>query len=277
MALILATLSSLIFGVADFAGALAARRVPAVTVVVGAHLTGLVGLSAVASLFAPGPPPAADLGWGVLAGLGGSVGIALLYHALATTPMSVTAPVAAVVGTAVPVVFGVIIGERPDPVAWVGMVLVIPALLLIPARGEAGSGSSMRALGLGSAVGVFFGLFGILISRTGDASGIWPLVAARATSVALMIGVALAWHRPVVPRRHAWPLACTAGLLDSAANVLFVLAVRMELLSLVAVIMAMYPASTVGLARIVLDERVHRTQVVGMGIAVVALILIAVA
>ena len=277
MPLIFATLSSVLWGVGDFAGALAARRAPAVTVVVGAHLIGLVGLAAAAPFFGDGFAPAADLGWGALAGLGGSIGIALLYHALAITRMSVTAPATAVVGTAVPVLFGLITGERPASLAWVGMVFAIPALLLIPARRRHGEASSVAALGYGVVVGVFLGLFGILISQTGSASGIWPLLAARLASVTLMAVVALTAHRPVVAPRPAWAFVVWAGVLDTAANVLFLLAVRAELLSLVAVIASLYPASTVVLARVVLGERVYLVQGIGMMLAVGAVALIAVA
>jgi drug/metabolite transporter (DMT)-like permease len=263
--------------VGDFAGALAARRSPAVTVVVGAHFTGLVGLAACAPFFGDGFAPATDLGWGALAGLGGSIGIAFLYHGLATTRMSVIAPVAAVVGTAVPVVFGVITGERPASLAWVGMALAVPALLLIPARRRDADPSSTAALGYGVVVGVFLGLFGILISQTGAASGVWPLLAARLASVTLMAVVALAAGRPVVATRPAWALVACAGVLDTAANVLFLLAVRVELLSLVAVIVSLYPASTVALARGVLGERINRVQGAGMALAVAAVALIAAA
>jgi len=275
--LLLAALSSVIFGVGDFAGGMAARRVPAVTVVVGAHLTGLLGLAVVAPFFGSGGPAASDLGWGVLAGLGGSIGVALLYHALARTPMSVTATVAALVGTAVPVLYGILTGERPASLAGVGMALALPALLLIPARGDAAGGRSLAGLGYGVAVGVFFGLFGILISRTGSSSGVWPLFAARAASVLLMSIVALGSRRPLLASRGARGLVAITGVFDTAANVLFLLAVRVELLSLVAVITSLYPASTVGLARVVLGERVGRIQAMGMVLAVGAVSLIAVA
>jgi len=274
--LLLATLSSLIFGVGDFAGAMAARRTPAVTVVVGAHLAGFVGLMAAAPFFGEGVPALTDLGWGALAGAGGSIGIALLYHALATTRMGVTAPIAALVGTAVPVAFGVVIGERPATLAWAGMALALPAMLLISAR-RSTDAPSLPAVVYGLVVGVLFGLFGIVISRTSSASGVWPLLSARGASVILMIAVARGSHRPVVAERRAWSLVSATGLLDTTANVLFLLAVRAELLSLVAMIMSLYPASTVSLARLILGERIRRVQGVGMGLAVAAVTLIAVA
>jgi drug/metabolite transporter (DMT)-like permease len=276
--LLLATLSSVIFGVGDFTGAMAARRSPAVTVVVGAHVTGLLGLAVAAPFFGDGFAPVQDLGWGIAAGLGGSIGVAVLYHALARTPMSVTASVAALVGTAAPVLFGVAIGERPAPLAWVGMAVALPALLLIPGgRRDASGRRSLAGLGYGTAVGLFFGVFGICISRTGSASGVWPLFSARSASVVLMSLVVLISRRPLVAPRAAVPWVVATGVLDSAANVLFLLAVRVELLSLVAVITSLYPASTVALARVVLGERVGRIQALGMVLAVAAVSLIAMA
>lgn len=277
MPLVLATIASLVFGVADFSGAMATRKAPAVTVVVGANISGLVALIAVAPLFGEGVSPLSDLGWGALGGVAGSIGIALLYHALATTRMGITAPATALVGAATPVAFGIAIGERPMPMAWVGMALALPAMLLLSRRHHENEVAPVRAVLYGVAVGVCFGVFGILLSRTGPASGVWPLVAARVASAVLMSAVAFGSRRPLVAPAAVWPLMVVAGLLDSGANVLFLLAVRVELLSLVAVIMSLYPASTVGLARVVLGERFSRHQALGMALAVLAVTLIALA
>jgi drug/metabolite transporter (DMT)-like permease len=113
-----------------------------------------------------------------------------------------------------------------------------------------------RAAWLGAIAGAAFALFGILISRTGSDSGMWPLVAARLASVAIIAVGALAWGRPLLTARVHWPLIAVAALLDLAGNVLFLLAVRRELLSLVAVIMSLYPAATLALARIFFGERI---------------------
>jgi drug/metabolite transporter (DMT)-like permease len=278
MPLILAALSSVTFGVADFAGGLATRRAPAITVVVGVNGIGLAGILVAAPFFG-GSPGAADLLWGAGAGMAGSLGLVLYYHALATTRMAVAAPVAAVVGAVTPVVFGVIVGERPVPLAWVGITLALPAVLLIGAGARetrAAHGPALAAF-YGVVTGTLFGLFGILLSRSAEGSGVWPLVTARLASSVLMIGVALIAGRPLIAARRVAGPVTVAGVLDIIANVLFLIAVRRELLSLVAVIMAMYPASTVALARIVLGEQVDRVQAAGMSLAVgaVALIMLA--
>ena len=266
MPLLLAGLSSFTFGVADFVGGFVTRRAPAITVVWGSHLVSLCAVVAVAPLFSDGLAGEAELGWGAAAGIAGSVGLVLFYHALATTPAAVVAPVAAIVGTSLPVVFGMIIGERPEPVAWLGMALAVPALVLLPS-GPRDRRLAARGVWLGVATGVAFALFGILISRTGTDSGLWPLASARVASLLLLTIAGPVLRRPLVAPRSAWPLIAMASLLDMAANILFLLAVRQELLSLVAVVMSLYPASTIALARVVLGQRMSGRQIIGLMLA----------
>jgi drug/metabolite transporter (DMT)-like permease len=274
MPLLLAALSSFAFGVADFVGGFATRRAPAVTVVWGSHLVSLGAVIAVAPLFSDGFGGEAGLWWGAGAGIAGSIGLVVFYHALATTPTAVVAPVAAVVGTGLPVIFGVMVGERPEPVAWLGMALAVPALVLLPS-GPRDRRSARRGVLLGVATGIAFALFGILISRTGTESGVWPLASARVASLVLLTLAGPILRRPLVAPRSAWPLIATAALLDMSANVLFLLAVREELLSLVAVIMSLYPAATIALARVVYGEQIAKRQILGLALAAGAMGLIA--
>jgi drug/metabolite transporter (DMT)-like permease len=274
--LFLAALSSLTFGVADFLGGLATRYAPALTITVGVNAIGLGGVG-VALVFVGGAAAPSDLAWGALAGICGSTGLVVYYHALATTRMSVSAPVAAVMGALAPVAFGVIVGERPAPVAWIGVGLALPAVVLIGAgarNSRAANASPGRAVLLGLTSGTLFGFFGIFLSRSAAESGMWPLAGARGAALLLIATVALSRGRPLVATGHPGRLMVTAGILDLVANMMFLVAVRLELLALVSVIMSMYPAATVGLARFVLHERVDRVQAVGMALAVVALALI---
>jgi len=278
--LLLAAFASVTFGVADFVGGFASRRVAAVTVVAGSQLVALVAIVAAAPLFSDGAPPASDLAWGFGAGMAGAVALAVFYHALATTRIGVAAPVAAVVSTLAPVLFGIITGERPAPLAWVGMLLALPAVLLLPASGrehvDDPSGTrGQRAAYLGAIAGLGFGMFGILISRTASESGMWPLAGARIGSLALMAILVPLVKVRFLPDRAAWPTVAAAGILDMSANMLFLIAVRQELLSLVAVIMSFYPVSTMLLARIVFGERTVRRQLAGLALAAVAVTLIA--
>jgi len=278
MPFFLAALSSITFGVADFAGGMATRRAPSLTVTTGVYTVGAVGIFFVIP-FVGGSASTTDLVWGALAGFAGSLGLVIYYHALATTRMAVAAPVAAVVGSLVPVVFGVVVGERPAAMAWVGVALALPAVVLIGTgnRATRAADTPARAVGLGLGSGVLFGLFGVFLSRSAEGSGLWPLASARVSATVMMVVITIIAGRALIATGVAGRLVLLAGVLDLFANILFLTAVRLELLSLVAVIMSMYPAATVALARIVLDEQIDRIQAFGMALAVAALTLIVLA
>lgn len=280
MAILLAVLASAMIGGADFLGGLTARRVPAATVVVTSHLSGLALVLAVAPFTGAEGPAAADVGWGAAAGTGGAIGLVLLYHALATTRIAVAAPAAALTGAIAPVAFGVLTGERPEPLAWSGVVLAIPALMLIPSgRGVDGEvlARSGRALAVGAAAGVAFGFFGIFLSRAGDASGLWPLVGARTASIPAISLLALGTRRPLLAAPPGLWWALGVGLVDMTANILFLAALQRGLLSLVIVITSLYPGFTILLARFVLEEEIARRQIAGLALAAAGIILISVA
>jgi drug/metabolite transporter (DMT)-like permease len=277
MAIVLAVLASAMVGGADFLGGLTARRAPAATVVLTSHLAGLALVLVAAPIVDPGRPPVADLGWGALAGAAGAIGLVLLYHALATTRIVVAAPAAALSGAVVPVVFGIAVGERPPTVAWLGVALAMPALVLISsARGLDGRmlEHGGRALVIGAAAGVAFGFFGICLSRTGDASGLWPLVGARLASIPTIALLALGTRRPLVAPPPVLWWALSVGFVDMAANIVFLMALQRGFLSLVVVITSLYPGFTILLARLVLHDEITRRQVAGLALAAAGIALI---
>lgn len=294
MAAVLAALSALTFGIGDFFGGLSARRLAAQLTTLTAQATGLVLLLVVATVVT-GDPTGGDVALGVGAGLCGGTGLILFYWAMAKGPMSVVAPVSAVMSALVPVLAGVAAGERPSPAATVGIVAALPAIVLIsrePTRVEAETTERrveatsgwvapswlVRLGGLpvvaATLSGVGFGLFFTLLSRSTDDSGLWPIVSARAAAVVLAV-VVVAVTRPGGGAREGVLLAMAAGSLDATANSFYLFASRQGLLSVVGVIGAMYPASTVVLARVVLRERLARHQLIGLGIAAAAIALIA--
>lgn len=280
MAVVLALAGALVYGLADFWGGLSAKRA-AVTAVVALSQVAGVAVLVPALLLLPGTPDRASLGWGAAAGLVGGLGLTLFYRSLADGTMSVVAPLTAVASAAVPVVGGLALGERPAPLALVGVVLGLGAVLLIGSDGGrlpswrdlVATRAAAGALAAGSAFGLFF----VLLSRSADASGLWPLAGARAAVLVLMAVLAVVFHRSLVPPAAAVPLVLAAGVGDMAANVLFLLAAREGLLSVSGVLIALYPASTVLLARWVLQERLARLQVLGLGVAAGAVSLIAAA
>lgn len=291
MALVLGLAVALTYGTADFFGGLATKANAAFVVVAVSQAWGLVVLAAAGAALGIGDPSGADLVLGGATGAAGLAGVGLLYRALAAGAMGKVAPVTAVGAAVLPVGWGLATGERPGPVALAGVVVALVAVSVVagggPAgQGAAGSGSAgsgpagaagagrgplVLAAGAGGAFGVLF----ILLAATSDASGLAPLVAARAVSVALVVATAALTRRSLRVAPGTGATVAGAGLLDMAANVLFLLAARRGLLSLVAVLASLYPAATTVLARVVLGERLSRGQLAGIALALAGLVLIA--
>ncbi len=289
MAALLALVSALCYGVSDFSGGLAARRVTATVVVLVSNTVSL-GLALLAVALLPGSAyRSTDIAWGAAAGAVGVVGVVLLYRGLAIGPMAVVAPLTAVLSAVVPVVVGSVRGERPGALAVTGVALAIPSMVLISRdRNQAAErrGASLdapprlhrAALFAALAAGVSFGGFFVLLAQTGQDGGAWPLVGQRAVSVLILVPVCavaalrgvqgLPWGRPML-------LAVVAGATDFSANLAYLLAAHRGLLALVAVISSLYPASTLLLARVLLAERLARPQVAGLVLAGAAVAMIA--
>jgi drug/metabolite transporter (DMT)-like permease len=276
MAALLALCSAAAYGVGDFCGGMAARRVPTATVVLWSHLLALL-LMVAAIPFVGGSASGADLLLGAVGGLAGAAGVGLLYKGLSVGPMSVVAPVTALLSAAVPAVAGVLEGDRPEVGVAIGMAGGLVAIVLVSAEGGGSlRPSDLRGLTFALGAGLGFGLFFVALSHTGDTAGLWPLLAARSASVTVMGGLALAGRIS-----RAWPaiearwFTVGASVLDITANLLYLLAVRQGLLSVVSVLAALYPVSTVVLARMVLEERFAHLQRLGMVLALPAAILMA--
>lgn len=282
MASLLALLSAATFGAGDFLGGLATRRSGfATTVVLLAHVVGFILLAILAPLFGLELVDN-DLLWGILSGLAGAIGLVLLYRGLAIGSMSVVAPVTALGSAVVPVVYGLARGERPGIWAMLGAALALLAIYLVsqPAEvkdraGSAGRLWSMPGLPEAVGAGFGFGLFFILLAETSSASGLLPLVAARSASVSALAILTLSLRRPFGVSRPAAPIVIAAGIFDAAANALFLAAARTGLLTLVAVLSALYPASTILLARVVLKERIGAIQQLGLATGLAGVVLIA--
>jgi drug/metabolite transporter (DMT)-like permease len=281
VALLLALVSALFYGTADFLGGLAARRSAALAATVLAQGAGLV-LVALALPFFPGEPPRwGNTLWGVGAGLTGGLGVALLYYGLAVGRVSVVAPVTAVCSIAIPVLVAMALGERPGLLAISGIALAVLSVGLISRQVEPEVTPSPgtprirdRSIVIALASGVAIGAFLVCLARAGTRSGLWPLLVARvASTVALAAAARVARVRLAVPRAVlALVLAC--GALDVLANALYLVAAGNGPLGLVATLASLYPASTVLLARLVLGERLRPVQSLGLACAAVAIVMI---
>ncbi|WP_326777277.1 EamA family transporter [Streptomyces sp. NBC_01445] len=275
IALLLALGSSLAYGCADFLGGLGARKAHVLrTVMVAAPASLAVELLLWPVLGASFSPAA--LGWGAASGVASAAAFALLYKTLAIGPMNVLSPVTALVSAALPVGVGLMQGERLGMAGLLGLPLALAAVVLVSAGHGAGSARPSRtalllALGAGAAIALQL----IFLHQAPSDSGMAPLVIGRAVSSAVTLVAAGIMHRRLGPEKPAYAMSAAAGVLDSLANLLFLLAARSGDLTVVAVITALYPAGTVLLARKVLAERIHRGQLVGLGTAAVAVSLLA--
>jgi drug/metabolite transporter (DMT)-like permease len=291
--------AAITYGVADFAGGLAARRAPVLVVTAVAQTAGLLALLPAVGLV-PGNLTLAAVAFGAAAGIAGAGGLLLYMRALAVGPMGVVAPLSAVIGAGLPLVAGLLGGEVLGPLGALASALALAAILLATAGTRRDAAASTGLL-LGLAAGVGFGLFFVGLNATPADSGLWPLVAGRVTSVTLLAGLVLRHHLPLPVRRFRARAAVGAGsaaaigtparqgtrslvmlmvscgLFDTAANVLFLIAVRLGDLGISAVVVSLYPVVVVLLARVVLDERLTRMQLGGAVLALAASALLAAA
>ena len=282
MIYLLALGSALLYGAADFTGGLATRRFATIPVVILSQFSGLVSLLFLLPLLPDTSPTRADMLWGAVAGLTGGVGVGLLYRALAVGTMAVVAPTTAVCAVAIPVVVSVLLGERPGPVAALGIGLGIVSIVLVSRqtlgeeRPTTGTGRGRLPPGVGIALisGVAIGFFFLALAQTRSEAGMWPLVASRLLSVVLFGITAMATRQSVRMPQRIVLLAGVCGIIDMLANALYLLAARDGPLSLVVTLSSLYPASTVLLARVILHERLNGWQISGVACALAAVVLI---
>jgi uncharacterized membrane protein len=279
---LLALISAVLYGSADFFGGLTARRANTVATVFVSQLAGLV-LILLALPFLPAATVLPrDWVWGVVAGLSGGIGVALLYRALAVGTMAVVAPVTAVCAAMIPVFFGFALGERFLPLTIAGIVLAFVAIVLVsqPRKVDRDDRESSErrslppGIGLALLAGVIVGIFFLSLARTTPAAGMWPLIAARITSIALFGIIALATGRTVLMSAPATTTAVVGGVLDMLANAVYMLAARVGPLSIVVTLASLYPAATVILARVVLREPLSLGQGIGIACALGAVAII---
>jgi drug/metabolite transporter (DMT)-like permease len=191
--------------------------------------------------------------------------------------MSVLSPVTALVSAALPVSVGLIEGESLSGLALGGMMLAFAAIVVVSGGTDTRAVRPSRtALALAFGAGAAIALQLVCLDQAPSDSGVAPLLVGRAVSSAVVLGAAFTLRRRLGDTRPSLPASAAAGALDSLANFAFLLAVRDGDLAVVAVITALYPAGTVLLARAFLAERIGTTQLAGLGLAAVAVSLLAV-
>jgi len=275
MAVLFALIAASAYGISDFVGGFASRRVSALNVLLVSYPVGSALMAAALPFFA-GPLSARTLAWSLAGGVAGLAGVALMYSALAIAPMNIISPVTALMSAAVPVLGGVLRGERPAALAWLGIVLGLIAVVFISRQpvDHPHPPPGWRPLLMAVLAGVGFGGYFICLASTDHNSGIWPVVISRLCSSALVLPLLLTVDRYVRPSSGVFGLAAVAGGLDAVANLAFLLASRHGLLSLAGVITALYPAGTVLLAMVILKERTGTVQRAGLAMAALSVVLL---
>jgi drug/metabolite transporter (DMT)-like permease len=273
--------SALVYGAADFLGGLAAKRISSVRVTAIVAVVGFVVMLALLPLIGGSFSPEAAV-LGALSGVTGSIAIVLLYACLAIGPMSILSPLTAVVSAIVPLTAGLLRGEQLSLIGYVAIGVALVAVVLVGFVPEKGAvRPSLRGLLMAVGSGAMIGAFLIIIDLTPDDSGLIPLVFNRATSSVIMfasVGVLILLGRAASSGwRAGLALAIACGVVDTAANAGLLLGLRIGELSIVSVLTALYPGGTIILAAVVLRERIAIVQYVGLGLAIAAAAMLALA
>jgi drug/metabolite transporter (DMT)-like permease len=263
--------ASLNYGIADFTGAMAARRTSALTVTFSVQLLGLVFLLPLMPLL-PGTFSVTAVTIGGISGAVGTAGLVLYLRAMAKGPIGVISPLAAASGAIVPVAWGsLVLGDELSALQLGGVLLALISVFVVAwVPGTAVGAAEPRAILTGLGSGVLFGAFFVALDATPADSGMWPLVGARVASALGILLLLRIVSRPAHPG-PALGLIALSSLSDMSANVLFLLATRGGLLSVSALLSSLYPVVALLLARRFIAERLHRVQAAGVIGALVAM------
>lgn len=258
---------ALLWGGADFAGGLAARCRSAVEVLVPVGVIGVIVLVPAGLAAGEAPPSASSALWAVLGGCAGAVGIAALYRALAEGDAAIVSPTAAVIGAALPVVLGVLSQGLPPASRLGGVLCGLTGIWLVSRSAPSCQEHLKRDLSRAALAGISFGCFFISLAQVAPGSLFYPLAIGKAASIA----VAVVYLRG---RWQGWAMgkaslpAFAAGVLDAGGNVTYMLARQLIRLDVAAVLVSMYPAITVLLARLIWGQRLGVRQWIGVGVCV---------
>jgi drug/metabolite transporter (DMT)-like permease len=264
------------WGVGDFLGGIASRRMAVVAVLAISQAIGLAGVLIWVLVAGEALPSITELLPAIGAGVAGLVGLAALYRGLAIGAMGIVAPISAaspVVGLSADAAQG----TYPAALQWLGIALVLVGIATLSREPSGGGGGGRVAAGVGLALfaALGFGLFVVGLDAGSDESAAWAVVAARATSASIAVVVALVLSTSLRPVPGTWPLLVGIGIGDTLANVLVAIASTHGSVGIVAVLSALYPIVTVLLARLFLDERLTASKRVGGVVAISGAVLVA--
>jgi drug/metabolite transporter (DMT)-like permease len=271
----LALAASLSWGIADFGGGIGARRAQILWVLVISQVAGLALVGTMALATQPQAPTGRELAWGVFGGAMGALGLAAFYRALAVGAMGIVGPISAT-GAIVPVVYALARGERPSVVQGVGIAVAVVGVVAASLEPLPEGAGRKLATGVGLALLAALGFGSALLglNRVSQAGVVWGTLTLRLTVVPLVLVAALLVRPSTARLRPLLPILVATGLFDTAANLLYGASARHGLISVVSVLGSLYPIVLVALAYFVLSERIARTQLAGVAVALAGVALI---
>jgi drug/metabolite transporter (DMT)-like permease len=274
MGILLALAAALLYGSSDFGGGVASRRLGSLRVaVVGSAAATVLAWATLILLGGPGPS-LRGVAWGLASGLAGGAGTLVLYRGLARGQMSVVGPLSAVGAAVVPVVAGVALGERPSLLSVAGVLVALPAIVLVAASGSV-RGKLGAGLLDGLAAGLAFGILFIGLAQAGRHAGLWPVASEQTGALVITLAVALKTREPLRMPLRAVGLPVLAGASGMAATLAYFYATHFSMLAIAAVLVSLYPGVTVMFARTLLHERFTPAQRAGLGLCALAVAAIA--
>jgi drug/metabolite transporter (DMT)-like permease len=264
--------ASLTWGFADFFGPLKGRTYGPLRVLFYVQIGGLVAIALIVGVRGKGPADSAAL-LAIPAAVSGTLGLYAYYRGMAVGAMSIVAPIAGI-SAIVPVIFGIASGDRPSAWQLFGMAFALGGVFL--ASREPGRGGPRFAAGVGLALLAALGFGGYFppMHAAGDADFWWASLIFRMTSTSVILAT-VALRRPSLGiARAQMPLLALIGIGDMLGNLLFAAASTSGLVSVTSVLASLYPIVTVVLARLVLKERVARSQEAGIALTLAGVALI---
>lgn len=266
--------SALSWGGGDFIGGLASRKIGAYRAVMYGEAVGLLALFGAAFLL-----PEPMLAWQKIlmagaAGAIGSVGLLVLYHAIATRHMSISMPVSALLAAALPVIVGAFLEGFPPLTKFVGFAFALAAVWMV-AQDDSEKTQLMRLSDLRMPLfaGFCFGLYFVIMHQAGDKTVLWPMVSSRSGGTLILLAFMLIRRESWAFSAPAWPLIIANAILDVGGNAFYILAGHFGRLDVTAVLSSLYPGVTVILAGVLLKEKINFLQTVGILAALVAIVL----
>ncbi len=268
--------ASLAWGVGDFLGGLKSRTVPLLVVMLGAQVSGVLGIAVIVVLAGNGPPGPA-VAWASLAALFGTLGLASFYRGMSVGSISIVAPIAAVAAV-VPVVFGIATGDDVTAGQALGFALALGGVALASFEQDP-TGAARLAAGVPWAIAavVGFGGYYVPMHQASEQDFLWAAFVFRGTAGLLTLTAWLVFRPPLAAARGSLGTIALIGLMDTAGNTLFAAASSLGEVSVVSVLATLYPVTTVALAALVLSERVSRLQGLGVVAALAGVVLISAA